>query len=164
RAKMAIDRVLGRMGFRGKRGAPTTVHVTYHNGFSAEMGGGEYARAASFTNLQTVIKVPADEPTIQAALVKLTTELNNNPKLEGGVIEIEKPTSAKQSRLHTLSGNVTVPGGKAVEIRAADEYRPLIVLNGGLEIKGGAGAELALNGLLISHGSLRVPAAGNQLR
>jgi hypothetical protein len=161
--KIAIDPVLGRIAFPTSQPPPNTVHVTYHYGFSAEVGGGEYGRADSFSDLKTVIKVPSDQPTLQAALAELANELTNNPKLEGGVIEIEKPTSPKRSRLHTLSGSVSVPGGTTIEIRAADEHRPVIVLNGVLEIKGGAGAELILNGLLVSHGSLHVPAVGNQL-
>src|SRR5205823_12525119 len=71
--------------------------------------------------------------------------------------------SASASDYHVFFGSVNVPAGKRITLRAVDEHRPVVLLSGDLEITGGADAELELNGLLISGGGLRVPAAGNQL-
>lgn len=163
--KIAIDPVLGRIAFplaSPPIDPPQKVHVTYHYGFSAEMGGGEYGREIGPGG--KVIKVPSFEgPTLQAALGALITTLTNNPQLDGGVVEIDKPVSAATSDHHLLSGSVNVPAGKRITLRAVDEHRPVVLLSGDLEIRGGADTELELNGLLISGGGLRVPAAGNQL-
>lgn len=168
--KIAIDPVLGRIAFplaspptSPPAGPPQSVHVTYHYGFSAEMGGGEYERELSPND--KAIKVPSPEgPTIQAALAALITALTSDPQLDGGVVEIEKPVSAEASDYHHLSGVVNIPARKRITIRAVDEHRPVVLLGGDLEIKGGAEAELELNGLLIVGGALRLPASGNELR
>jgi hypothetical protein len=162
--RIAIDPVLGRIAFPLKQPPPQSVQVTYHYGFSADMGGGEYERELSSGGVEKVIKVPTDSPTIQAALSAVITELTNNPQLDSGVVEIEKPTAASQSDYHILSGSVNVPAGKRITLRAVDEHRPVIVLDGDWQITGGADAEFELDGLLISGGGLHAPAGGNQLR
>jgi len=164
--KIALDPVLGRIAFplsSPPAALPRTVHATYHYGFSAEMGGGEYEREISGGE-DKVIEVPADQPTVQVALAALATELANNPQIKSGVVEITKPVSVLASDYHRLSGSVDVPAGKRITLRAVDEHRPVVVLNGDLEITGGENAELELNGLLISGGALRVPDTGNQLQ
>ena len=144
---------------------PQRVRVTYHYGFSADMGGGEYEREIGQSGVEKVIKVPSVEgPTLQAALNAIVAALTNNTQLDGGVVEIEKPVSAAASDHHNLSGAVHVPAGKRITVRAVDEHRPVVLLGGDLEIRGGADAEMELNGLLISGGALRLPASGNQLR
>lgn len=165
--QIAIDPVLGRIAFplaSPPTDPPQSVHVTYHYGFSAEMGGGEYEREIGRVGAEKIIRVPSPEgPTLHAALGALITALMNNSQLDGGVAEIDKPVSAAASDYHVLSGSVNVPAGKRITLRAVDEHRPVVLLSGDLEITGGADAELELNGLLISGGGLRVPGAGNQL-
>src|SRR5205823_2291642 len=46
---VAIDPVLGRIAFPRNKKAPGNVLCTFHYGFSADMGGGEYHRSNSFT-------------------------------------------------------------------------------------------------------------------
>jgi Phage tail protein (Tail_P2_I) len=170
--KIAIDPALGRIAFPSAsppasppQAPPQSVRVTYHYGFSADMGGGEYEREIRRSGVEKVFKVPSVEgPTLQAALNAIVAALTNNTQLDGGVVEIEKPVSAAASDYHNLSGVVNVPAGKRITIRAVDEHRPVVLLGGDLEIKGGADAELELNGLLISGGALRLPASGNQLQ
>jgi hypothetical protein len=163
--RIAIDPVLGRIAFPSAQAAPATVHVTYHYGFSAGMGGGEYQRAITQAGESKIIRVPSPEgPTLQAALSALISALTNNPQLDSGVVQIEKPVSAAVSDFHTLSGTINVPAGKRIIVRAVDEHRPVVLLIGDLELTGGLDAELEFNGLLISGGGLRLPAAGNKLR
>lgn len=169
--KIAIDPVLGRIAFPSSsppssppQALPRSVQVTYHYGFSADMGGGEYEREVGQSGVEKVIKVPSAEgSTLQVALDAIITVLTNNTQLDGGVVEIEEPVSAATSDYHALSGVVNVPAGKRITLRAVDEHRPVVLLNGDLVITGGADAELELDGLLINGGGLRVPAAGNQL-
>ncbi len=156
--QISLDPVLGRLAFPENQPPPTSVHVTYNYGFSAEMGGGEYGRGATFSKLERVIRVPSDQPTIQAALNALVAELGANPRLDGGVIEIEKPQAGAVSNYHDLSGTITVPAAKVIEIRAADQHRAVIRLPGDLLLSGAGDGQLLLNGLLIAGGPLRLPA------
>jgi hypothetical protein len=62
----------------------------------------------------------------------------------------------------TLS--ISAAAGQRVELRAADEFRPAIVLGGELLIAGGDQSEVTLNGLLITGGTLRVQGQLRRLR
>jgi hypothetical protein len=148
--KIAIDPVLGRVAFAKGQAPPVDVRVSFHYGFSADMGGGEYARVASFdTQLQPVQRVPAPHNTIQGAL---------NAVASGGVVEVV------DSGRYTGSLTTAVAAGRRIELRAADAHRPSIVLTGDWQIVGGEAAEVTLNGLLISGGSLRVAGTLRRLR
>jgi hypothetical protein len=141
--KVAIDPVLGRIAFADIQPKPPLV--TFHYGFSDEMGGGEYDRLATLDTLLTPVeKVPAPHATIQDALNAVTG---------GGVVEI----SGTGRYNETLAINVNA--GERIELRAANSHRPTIVLGGDLVINGNAGAEVTLNGLLISGGAIRVSGA-----
>jgi len=142
--KYAIDPVLGRIVLPEGQAPDTRVRVTYHHGFSTEMGGGEYGRAATFVgDLTRTIKVPSQRATLQAALDELAAT--------GGAVEIDN------NDYYLETPHIKVAEGKTIELRAADHRRPVLVLNGALLISGGAGAHVALNGLLISGGTVRVP-------
>jgi len=139
--KIAIDPVLGRMAFGDAPTAPP--RVTFHYGFSADMGGGEYDRAATFDALLTPVEtVPAPHATIQDALTAVAG---------GGVVEVLDSGRYDE----TLSINVNA-AGQQVELRAANESRPTILLGGDLVINGAVDSEITLNGLLISGGAVRV--------
>ena len=145
----AIDPVLGRVALPN---APPVmqVEVSHHFGFGAEIGGGEYERAASFAAApsQTVLRVPDDHATIQAALTALGGD---------GVVEIADNGRYEEA----LSVQVAANG--RIELRARNERRPSVVLAGEMTISGGEDSEFALNGLLLSGEKLRVPLAGNNL-
>jgi hypothetical protein len=161
---VAIDPVLGRIAFPANKTPPTTVVVTFHYGFSADMGGGSYERTATFAALepgQVLLRVPQDRPTIQAALNE------NSLKNNGGVVEITN------SGRYVEALDISVAANKSIELRAANECRPTLVLTQDLKVTGGAGAAVTLNGLLItaapgapasSPGIVKVPAGANQLQ
>ena len=77
--RIAIDPVLGRIAFPQNEPPPATVHVTFHAGFSADMGGGEYERAASFDALLQPVQQVSAPATLQSAL---------DARRPGGVVEI----------------------------------------------------------------------------
>lgn len=141
--RLAIDPVLGRLAFQVP---PQAVQVSYQYGFSAEMGGGEYGRASTFSaELAPLIPVSkANGLTIQAALNQLATT--------GGVVEIQ------DNGYYLENPVVQIASGKTIELRAADEHRPILVLAGELLVIGEANAEFRLNGLLISGGRVWAPA------
>jgi hypothetical protein len=147
---LAIDPVLGRITFATPVPAGVQVRVNFYYGFSDDMGGGEYDRAATFDALLAPVeKVPAPLATIQAALDQVKT---------GGVVEISNSDRYNE----TLTINVNA--GQRVELRAANEHRPTLVLGGDLVINGATDAEVTLNGLLISGGTIRVKGALRALR
>jgi hypothetical protein len=148
--KIAIDPVLGRIAFPENE---TDVRVTFHYGFSADMGGGEYERADSFAPSEgeaELIRVPQDHATIDAALGALGSA--------SGVIEIVDNGRYEEALTITAAPN------QKIELRAVNGRRPSIILEGELLISGGEGVEVTLNGLLVSGGTLHIPAASNLRR
>ena len=146
--KVAIDPVLGRIAFANPQAGPPLV--TFHYGFSDDMGGGEYDRAATFDALLgPVEKVPAPHATIQDAL---------NAVAGGGVVEIS------DSGRYAETPTINVNAGRRIELRAANEHRPTLVLGADLVINGAADSEVTLNGLLIAGGAIRANGALRALR
>jgi hypothetical protein len=144
---VAIDPVLGRIAFSADQPQPPAV--TFHYGFSAEMGGGEYSRAASFdADLLPVGTVPAMglQPAIALAA-------------GGGAIEI---TDSGRYQIPPLT--IHCNPSKRIEIRAADKTRPTIVRLGNLNITGDQDSEVTLNGLLVVGATLRVFGTANKLK
>jgi hypothetical protein len=142
--RIAIDPVLGRIAFPPTSPPHSSVRVTYHYGFSAEMGGGEYGRVTTFAEDRSrVVLVPAQQTRIQSALAQLVTT--------GGVVEI------KSNDRFSESLTVKASSEKKIELRADDKWRPVIQPTGDIIIVGGDNSEVTLNGLLIN-GNLRVPA------
>jgi hypothetical protein len=152
--EVAIDPVLGRIAF-AEVPAKTPL-VTFHYGFSMEIGGGEYERAETFHHelLKAgghFILVPDEQATLQQALDVLT---------ENGVIEItdngcyifEQPLKKDLAK------------GQRIEIRSANGRRPTLVLKGDFQINGSDDAEITLNGLLITGGKLQVNGSIKALR
>ncbi len=149
----AIDPVLGRIAVAADLKVPESVATTYHYGFSADLGGGEYSRARTADATGTTVrKVPtAAFPTISAAL---TTA----PVPEQLVLEITDSGRYEE----TLS--IVVAAGGHLILRAAEQCRPTLILGGDLSLGGGTDSAVSLEGLLIAGGRLRVPGtAGNRL-
>jgi hypothetical protein len=128
--------------------------MTFHYGFSFDLGGGEYGRASSFEADQpataqvptaTLSPLPSFD-NIAAALTSLRTG--------GGAIEI-----TESGRFVESIPDVTA-NGVAVEVRAADGRCPAVLLRpggGGLPwtLQGNANGAVSLNGLWLA-GLLRV--------
>jgi hypothetical protein len=154
---IAIDPVLGRMAFPKNENAPAAghVHTTFHYGFSADMGGGVYHRATTFTQgLRTIEHVPErHNRTIQDALNALR---RHRAYADGGVVEIT------DCGRYMEVPEIRATGRQCIELRAADFRCPLLALHAEKEgipemlVSGDAGAGVVLNGLVISNGPLRV--------
>jgi hypothetical protein len=146
--RIAIDPALGRIFCGDSQAHPP--RVLYHYGFSADMGGGEYDRTATLSTDDAIERVPIPHATIQDAL---------NAVQSGGVAEI------RNSGRYEETPTISVDPGKRIELRAANEHRPTLILSGKLDITGGDQSELTINGLLISGDGLRIAnTPGNQLR
>jgi len=146
--RIGIDPVLGRIFFADAQHQPPLV--SFHYGFSADMGGGEYDRADTFdSRLQPVEKIPTPHAAIQDALSIVSS---------GGVAEISNSGRYEQTPL------VNITAAEHLELRAANRHRPTLVLDGDMCITGVAGSEVTVNGLLIAGGAVKVPKIpGNEL-
>jgi hypothetical protein len=138
--KMAVDPVLGRITTAEDQLTPPLV--TYHYGFSADCGGGEYHRnlAEPLHSLRRV-DGSADSPTIQGAISDLPPG--------GGVVEVTDSGRYEED----LSIEAT---GRQITVRAAEGARPTVILKKDLKITGGSGDAVTLDGLLLSGGAVVV--------
>jgi hypothetical protein len=136
----AIDPQLGRIALPAAPAANATLRVTYHYGFNAEIGGGEYARASSFkaSPEAVVVRVPNDKATIHEAIAALPGK---------GVVEITN--SDNYSEPAGLNINVSADG--LIELRAADSRRPTLVLGAEIAVVGGLESTFEMNGLVITY-------------
>ncbi len=143
----AIDPVLGRVALPLDAPDPAEVRLTWHEGFSADIGGGEYERGESLpapAEGTGVVRVPDDQPTIAAALSAIAGD---------GLIEIT------DSGRYAETLTIDVVADRSVEIRAANGRRPVLEL-GGLTISGAENAACTLNGLLLTGAPIDVPDVG----
>lgn len=147
----SIDPLLGRIALPGDAADPAEVQLTWHEGFSADIGGGEYERGADLPTPplgRLVVRVPDDQPTLVAALTEIAGD---------GVVEITDNGRYEEAL------DIQVAADGAVEIRARNGRRPVLALSQ-LSISGAADSACLLNGLLISGAPLQVAAgAGNLL-
>jgi hypothetical protein len=131
------------------------LQASFYYGFNADMGGGEYSRADSFT-VQTEAAVfpfpdsssPARYTTLQGALdfaafaaVNLTGD---------GRVAVEITNSGIYSEVGSPALQINVPQGATIELRAADGSRPTLVLGGEISVTGSAESAFYLNGLVIA--------------
>jgi hypothetical protein len=143
----AIDPVLGRLALPADEADPADVRLTWHEGFSADIGGGEYERGESLpapAGGSNVVLVPDEQATIAAAHTALAGD---------GVVEIT------DSSRYSETLNIVIDAEGAIEIRARNGRRPILDL-GGLTVSGGENSACTLNGLLITGSALEVPDAG----
>ena len=147
------------------------VYVSYHYGFSADIGGGEYERLSSFDpDLLPVIKVSHhDLADISDALAKIQGS---------GVIEIDDSGRYEEDLA------IKVYGDGQIELRAANETRPHLSLKSILSVRHVPmpeevpavtlkndptailenKSEVAINGLLISKQPVHIVGDINKLR
>ncbi|CAL78119.1 conserved hypothetical protein [Bradyrhizobium sp. ORS 278] len=144
--KVSIDPVLGRIAFGTAPAAPP--NVSFHYGFSDDLGGGEYDRSATIDPaLRPLVAAPAQAAGLQSALDGVSN---------GGAVEIGG------SGRYAATPRITVTAAnKRVELRAANKARPLLALGGEMVITGQDGSEVTLNGLVISGAALRVKATND---
>lgn len=147
---IAIDPESGRLSLPADVIATNPeVSVLFHYGFSMDIGGGEYERASEFDQSLTPIETVTSPQTLQTALTNLAGE---------GVVEIT------DSGRYQETPAITVNNQTRIEVRAANEHRPLILLEDDFVITGGEESVVTLDGLVIAGGRIMIPAADNQLR
>jgi hypothetical protein len=149
--RVAVDPVLGRIVFPLGQGPKDGVWVSYHYGFSSDIGGGEYDRPLSQPETFKFYRVGPEEKfrTINSALQQWRRhDADQNPH---GVIEIT------DSGVYVEQINVRLRTNESLQIRAANSKRPMIRLldwhtdrPDALTVEGASGSRFMLDGLLIS--------------
>jgi hypothetical protein len=145
---VAVDPVLGRFAFAEEDTPQESVRVSYHYGFTAPMGGGEYERPILQMDGAVLYRVGAEEafPTIHAAYEQFVAEENRR-----GVIEIA------DSGVYVEALHVQLAPKQYLQIRAANHCRPVMRLIDwetsmpeALEVTLDAGARFVLDGIVLS--------------
>lgn len=151
--RYAVDPVLGRISTPEDQEPSPDLRVSYHYGFGADMGGGEYGRALSPVSEEQTVRVPSgpsDPPTTTRTIAEALEVLNG----EGAARSVVEIIDSGRYR-EALKIEVTAENRK-IEVRARDGRRPSIVLDDVLEISGAGNTEVTLDGLLVSGAALRV--------
>ncbi|MCK9485529.1 MAG: hypothetical protein M0R73_02340 [Dehalococcoidia bacterium] len=140
--RVAIDPSRGRIAFGNP--PPRPVLATFHYGFSAPIGGGEYERGEAsplFGDVRTV----TDSAALAAAVA---TETSGTIELSGSGRYEAPPT-------------IAVAAGQTLVLRATNGARPLLTADSEVDLALGPGATLVLDGLLLTGAPLRLPDAGD---
>lgn len=152
--KVLVDPQRGRMVFPTGQ-MPKRVFVSYHYGFSADMGGGEYRRTLSQpldARLYRVRKRAAEGEfdTVAKALAQWESE-RPDAKVKAAVIEIA------DSCVYHEALAIRLEAGESLQLRAASMARPILRLldyysdkPDQIVISGGAASRFVLDGLLIA--------------
>lgn len=150
---VVVDPELGRLALPPPgAGAPAPqLNATYYYGFNADMGGGDYPRAASFVvdDGAQVLRFPdtAAPPRYLTLPDAVTHALGQLANAGTGEIAVELANSDPQP---IADLTVDLPEGKTLEIRAADGARPTIQLGGEIAVSGDASSQMVLNGLVVA--------------
>jgi len=152
---VAVDPVLGRIAFSPQQVPKNGVWVSYHYGFSADIGGGEYDRTISQPADAEVYSVSQGSTidTLGKAFQKWRDERKPH-----AVIEID------DSRVYAEQVNIEFgEGQESLQLRAANGRSPVIRLldwrtnqPDALTVAGPAGSRFTLEGLLITGRSVQL--------
>ena len=168
--KAAIDPELGRLALPAPAaGTPApTVTVTHDYGFNADIGGGEYPRAAGYIPTNATTRINAFLTTDPAAIVPfpdLTGTLGYSD-LQGAVDFATNLFNDRGLVAVEIGGSgiittgplvIRLPADVTLELRAAEGSRPTLLLDGEITVAGGTGSTVALNGLLIAAAPATAP-------
>ncbi|MFO7540433.1 MAG: hypothetical protein R6X32_20530 [Chloroflexota bacterium] len=146
RGQVAVDPELGRIAFPPRHLPKQGVWVSYHYGFSADVGGGEYERPLSQPDGAVFYQVGNGQyERIGDALKKWQED-----QPQDAVIEITR------SGVYVEQLDVVLQAGQTLQIRAANRVRPVIRLldyrtdrPDALHISGEKGSRFTMDGLLI---------------
>jgi len=153
--KILLDPARGRAVFPANPEPGTQWVATFHDGFSANLGGGEYERARSLgANADRLVRVSHADGTALGTVGGGLTALGT----DSGVVEIGD-SSHYEEALPAIDAT-----GRRIEIRAADQHRPTLRLTAPVVLTGDADATVTVNGLLIGGAGIRIGGALGHVR
>jgi hypothetical protein len=155
---VVVDPVLGRFAFPPDELPPAEVWVTYHHGFSADMGGGAYHRDLAQPAAARVYPVSRGQgpAPISEQLGRWESERAKHPH---AIIEIT------DNGFYAETLDVALQVGESLQVRAANGMRPVLNLlerrparSDPLLIRGDGG-RFTLDGILVVGRGLRIEGA-----
>lgn len=157
---VAVDPVLGRILFPPRQLPRNGVRVSYHYGFSADLGGGEYLRhiAPPQSGLRYTVGAKQKYTSIKLALEAWKGELDLR-KTKEQPLPVDALIEIADSGLYEEAIQIQLPSGHHLQLAAANGARPVIRLNDRpdqLWVNGEAGSYLTLDGLLIAGRGLQI--------
>jgi hypothetical protein len=161
--RAAIDPERGRIALppAAAGSALPKVTVSYHYGFAADMGGGEYPRAETFlvSNESFVFPFPDTAAIPRYATLQQALDFATGQLTASGAAAVEIVDSRSYPQSGTLDLIVDVPAGCTVELRARNEARPTLLIDSEIVVFGDTGSTFALNGLLVAASAAMTPAS-----
>jgi hypothetical protein len=155
---IAVDPVLGRLAFPPGQLPKRGVRASYHYGFSADMGGGEYRRALRQPPDGFTLYRVGEHETHRRLADALAQWKHERPK--HAVIEITT------SGVYVEPLHITLADDQSLQVRAADRVRPVLRLidwqtdlPDALTVTLGEGSRVVFDGLLITGRPLRIVGA-----
>lgn len=153
RGKVAVDPVLGRIAFPPRQLPRNGVWVSYHYGFSDDIGGGEYERTLSQPADAVLYRVGQNEEIVR---IGDALALWRQEKPQHAVIEIT------DSGVYLEQIVIELGEGQSLQLRAANRTRPVLRLMDwqtarpdALSVAGAPGSRFTLDGLLVTGRSVR---------
>ena len=155
---VAVDPVRGRICFRPGE-APPDVVVSYHYGFSDDIGGGEYQRPEFAVDEERTYIVSSDGGEMYGQIHKALDQWKRErPRPSRAVIEITDSQTYNEDRI-----NIELESNQYLELRAARGCRPVIRIvdseSGRAEsisIGGKSGGRCVFDGMFITGRNVRV--------
>jgi hypothetical protein len=153
--KILLDPTRGRVVLPAELAADETLVATFHYGFSANLGGGEYDRSHSFSaERSNIVRVASDG---SSSLTSVEAGVNSLLTMDG-IVEIG------DSGRYEESFSTVVWKDRRIEIRASDHHRPTLILVPSLDsnqdpilkIEGNVNSSVTLNGLMVAGRTLEV--------
>jgi len=146
---IAVDPVLGRLAFPPSQLPKKALRVSYHYGFLADMGGGEYARQLLEPPTETALyRVGDGQPFRRIADALAQWKLD---KPANAVVELAN------SGVYVEQLRIELADNQTLQLRAANRVRPVLRmidwqtdLPDALTITLGAGSQVCLDGLLVT--------------
>jgi hypothetical protein len=168
--QVSVDPKLGRLIFLDGKQPTEGVHVTYFRGFSADIGGGSYARVEGTApgDHSTTYPVKVVDPSQPAddGFVNALTSWEGEISQPNAVFLFQGPNKFGDSINHPDDPNkgsgifkardFTVPSGSTVILEAADGSQPLIRLTTPWTITLEEDATLVFNGLMVAGEPIRI--------
>jgi len=157
---VAVDPVLGRIAFPLHQPPKNGLWVSYHYGFSANMGGGEYDRPIAQQEMVALYRVGKDGEfdSIAAAIKKWGDDADLPNAMPHAVIEII------DSGVYVEQINISFKNNhQSLQLRAANHWRPIIRLldwqtnsPDSLTVSGYQNNRFTLDGLLVSGRGMQI--------
>lgn len=128
KGQVAVDPQLGRMVFPPGQLPKRNVRVSYHYGFSADIGGGEYERPLLQPECAEIIRVIGKDQ-LDAALARWRGQIAEDGR---EIPHAEQPKTAVieigDSGVYVLPIRIVLGAGHSLQLRAAQAKRPVLRL------------------------------------